>query len=337
MARKLKFKERVLQLVEESAFPSALAEGLLRFYESYLNATRQNNGCPDDADATLVFFLSRVQEQLKNPYRFAPYHEKMTHPEDYYQLGQDFARHLIKRSESKISGLENADQISAQIARGENAILLSNHQTELDPQILSLMLEETHPRLAEDMIFVAGHRVVTDTLAVPFSLGRNLLCIYSKNYIDFPPEQKKDKVTHNQRTMKRLLELLSDGGKCIYVAPSGGRDRKNSLGTVDPSPFDPQSIEMFAFIAEHAKKPTHFYPLALATYALFPPPEKVLIALGEERIAHCCPVGISLGKELDMPHLPGSNLQDKLERRKARAYHIWTEVKNLYDSIMIKL
>ncbi len=50
------------------------------------------------------------------------------------------------------------------------------------------------------MIFVAGERVITDPLAVPASMGRNLLCIYSKRYIDHPPELKSEKQLHNKRT-----------------------------------------------------------------------------------------------------------------------------------------
>ncbi len=99
------------------------------------------------------------------------------------------------------------------------------------------------------MIFVAGERVITDPLAVPFSMGRNLLCIFSKRYIDHPPEQKMKKQLHNKRTMELMSELLSEGGKAIYVAPSGGRDRPNADGVVEIAPFDPQSIEMFYLMA----------------------------------------------------------------------------------------
>ena len=55
------------------------------------------------------------------------------------------------------------------------------------------MLEKEHPRLAEEMIFVAGHRVISDPLAVPLSIGRNLICIYSKKHIENPPEVKAAK------------------------------------------------------------------------------------------------------------------------------------------------
>ena len=51
--------------------------------------------------------------------------------------------------------------------------------------------------LAEKVVFVAGHRVTTDPLAIPFSMGCNLLCIYSKKYIESPPELKAAKQQQN--------------------------------------------------------------------------------------------------------------------------------------------
>ena len=48
---------------------------------------------------------------------------------------------------------------------------------------------------------VAGDRVTTDVVAVPFSKARNLLCIYSKRHIDNPPEEKPKKMRHNAKTM----------------------------------------------------------------------------------------------------------------------------------------
>ena len=79
-------------------------------------------------------------------------------------------------------------------------IFLANHQIEADPQAISLLLDDLYPNFAENMIFVAGERVITDPFAIPFSMGRNLLCIYSKRYIDHPPEKKlKSSFTINER------------------------------------------------------------------------------------------------------------------------------------------
>lgn len=46
-----------------------------------------------------------------------------------------------------------------------------------------ILLDPTYPDFAERTIFVAGDRVTTDLLAQPFSMGRNLLCIYSKKHL----------------------------------------------------------------------------------------------------------------------------------------------------------
>ena len=70
------------------------------------------------------------------------------------------------QEKSKVLHLNRVTHIAEQLAKGDNVILLANHQTELDPQAISLLLEKTHPRIAEEMIFVAGHRVVSDPLAI---------------------------------------------------------------------------------------------------------------------------------------------------------------------------
>ena len=99
-----------------------------------------------------------------------------------------------------------------------------------------------------DTIFVAGDRVQTDAIAVPFSMGRDLLCIYSKKHIENPPELKGEKSKHNRLVMKTMAKLFKEGGKCIWVAPSGGRDRPNAeTGKFEVAPFDSKSIEMFPF------------------------------------------------------------------------------------------
>ena len=180
------------------------------------------------------------------------------------------------------------------------------------------------------MIFVAGERVLTDPLASPFSMGRNLLCIYSKRYIDFPPELKTKKQLHNKKTMELMSELLSEGGKCIYVAPSGGRDRIGSSGKVELAPFDPQSIEMFYLMAKKAHTPTHFYPLSLSTYDVLPPPQTIQIELGEMRSAQRVGIHATFGKEFNMEYFPGSDFSDKHARRQAKADAIFSLVQQEY-------
>ena len=110
-------------------------------------------------------------------------------PFDYYLMGVEFIRGLVDQPRSVTRGLENIAAMEKQLAAGDNVILLANHQTEADPQIFSLLLDEAHPDFATSTIFVAGDRVTSDAIAMPFSMGRNLLCIYSKRHLNNPPEQ----------------------------------------------------------------------------------------------------------------------------------------------------
>ncbi|MDN3508053.1 MAG: glycerol-3-phosphate acyltransferase, partial [Simkaniaceae bacterium] len=184
-----------------------------------------------------------------------------------------------------------------------------------------------------DLIGVAGERVLYDSLAAPFSMGLNLLCIYSKKHIDTPPEKKHEKQLHNKRTMSIMGGLLSKGGKCIYVAPSGGRDRPDENGKLTVDQFDAQSIEMFYLMSKRAKKTTHFYPLALATYNLMPPPKEIGGEIGEKRITHYTPVFMKVGKEIDMANVPGLDPSDKRLSRKVRGKYIHDTVCRDYNTL----
>lgn len=303
------------------------------FLKNFQEIIEKHGTSKEEARQLHDTFLKLSEEQLNNPYSFEPYHKKIRSPFDYYSFGNNFFSHIIDMKHSTVNGLERVDEIAATIKREDNVILFSNHQIEPDPQSIGIMLGKTHPELAEKIIYVAGERVVTDPLAIPFSMGLDLLCIYSKKYIAHPPEQKLKKQMHNKKTMETMRELLSEGGKIIWVAPSGGRDRRNSEGVVEVTPFDPQSIEMFYLMAKKSGHTTHFYPLALATYDLLPPPETTQIELGEERKMNYVPIHLAIGKEIDMKHFPGCDNKDKHERRKARAQHIYEEVKKEYLGI----
>lgn len=313
--------------------PSESYHALKEWYHSYSQASLANSKGEEIYKPILNRFLDLVIDQIERPFIFDTYHQRLSSPVDLHQMSLDFVRPLVKMDQSKAFHLEYADQMQQQLNANENVVLLANHQTELDPQVISLLLEKTHSRLAKEMIFVAGHRVTTDPLAVPFSKGCNLLCIYSKKYIENDPSQKESRLLHNQRTMKKMGQLLSEGGKCIYVAPSGGRDRKNKEGKIEVAPFDPQSIELFWLTAKKAGTKTHFYPLALFSYALLPPPDNIKKSIGEPRHTQATNIFLSFGPEIDMEHFPGSDHSDKKERREARAKFIWEQVKKDYESI----
>jgi len=326
--------EKLAEYEKKGAIAKDLAAILRNFYISYGEAVEENGYTAEDIQPILDTFLERVILQLAHPYTFEPYHQHLRQPFDYYRFGLDVIRPLVVFDKSKVRGINHIDTIEAALKRGENAILLSNHQTEPDPQAISLLLEKTHPRFAEEMIFVAGHRVISDPLAVPFSKGRNLLCIYSKRHIETDPSLKEERLLHNQRTMKKMGQLLAEGGKCIYVAPSGGRDRPGPEGHVGVAPFDPQSIELFSLIAKNSGRVTHFHPLALATYNLLPPPSSIEKDLGERRQAHCTPIHLAFGSAIPMDTFLGSDTADKKERRQKRADYIWKLVATDYAALL---
>jgi len=327
------FLEKLHTLEKEGMISGEIRSVLTGFYHSYESAIAANGGDVSLQSPLLNKFLDLVVDQKRNPHTFGSYHEKIVEPFDYYHFGIDFLRPIVKLDQSTIVGEDKVVEMESHLNKGENVVIFSNHQIEPDPQAISLLLEKSHPDLAQNMIFVAGHRVTTDPLTVPFSLGRNLLCIFSKNYIEHPPEKKSEKVRHNQRTMKTMRELLTEGGKCIYVAPSGGRDRRSAEGVIEVAPFDAQSIEMFWLTAKHSTTPTHFYPLALSTYDILPPPDKVKVALGESRETKSSPIHLAFGTEIGMENFPGSENPDKKQRRAFRAEYIWNVVKELYNKI----
>lgn len=300
----------------------------------YKNYRRVSDRLLDPAKQEQMFelLIKLIIEQMHHPYQFSIFHRCVREPFDYYQFGIDFIRPFIDLDLSKIFGLDELQSIQAQLKKGENVILLANHQTEPDPQVISLLLEKNDPKLATDMVFVAGHRVISDPMAIPMSLGRNLLCIYSKKHMAYPPEEKAEKILHNQRTLKQMQELLNEGGYCIYVAPSGGRDRPDDAGKFHVAPYDPQSIELFWLLGQQAERSTHFYPLALQTYDLMPPPLHVEKELGERRLINFTPVYLAFGKEINMENFPNSENLDKKTKRNKRAEYIWQEVCHMYES-----
>lgn len=320
--------------IPHQQIPVKILNNLTEFLENYLKGLLHPIKDRGEAERLLRIFASLVFECCQNPPLFELFHPAVRKPIDYHQFGLDLIRLLIDFKASKLIGLECVDQMEEQLARGENVILLANHQIEADPQVIALLLQKSHPKFAQNMIFVAGHRVTTDPLAIPFSLGCNLLCIYSKKYINHPAEEKHQKMLHNQKTLKKMEHLLNRGGCCIYVAPSGGRDRPNAEGQIEVASFDPQNVELFYLIAKQAEPPVHFYPLAINSFHLLPPPSQVSKELGEPRLVQSGPAHIAFSPELDMDHFPGSDHSIKKVRRELRASYAWQCVKEAYSQFL---
>jgi len=292
--------------------------------------------------------FKKILEKVKEPHQFEPYHRAMREPYDYYTLGKEFASGVIDTKNSKIEGVDMLEQMKAQIAAGDNIVLLANHQSEADPQIFSVLLDPEHPGFAEETIFVAGDRVTTDLLAQPFSMGRNLLCIYSKKHVDNPPELKSQKKRHNMMVMKQMQNLFKEGGHVVWVAPSGGRDRKGESGSYEVAPFDSKSVEMFRLMGDKAKVPTHFYPLSMLTWGVAPPPDSVGGKIGEQRAVRHSPAGLHFGKQIDLDQFAegcviegfpeGCDPSEQREAlRDALSAHVHSQVSENYEKLAADL
>jgi len=240
-------------------------------------------------------------------------------------------RPLLDFRNSYLGNLEVFDQIEKSLKEGHNVILLSNHQTEADPAVMALLLEHSHPYLAENLTYVAGDRVVLDPFCKPFSMGRNLLCVYSRKHINDVPELAKMKVRENGRTLMQMSKLLKAGGQLLWVAPSGGRDRPDpDTNEWVPAVFESSSVENMKRLAEVVRVPTHIHALSLLCFEIMPPPVQVQKELGERRAVGFSGVGLGVSKELDFDSIAkGESNIDNV--RDAQSLAAWNEVNNMYN------
>jgi glycerol-3-phosphate O-acyltransferase len=49
--------------------------------------------------------------------------------------GNEFLKPMIILEQSKVEGVNNIKEVQSLLERGENVVILSNHQTEADPQV----------------------------------------------------------------------------------------------------------------------------------------------------------------------------------------------------------
>ncbi|XP_051137109.1 glycerol-3-phosphate acyltransferase, chloroplastic [Andrographis paniculata] len=286
---------------EAGKLPAHIAQGMEELYYNYRNAVVYS-GHPKAKEviiSNMAIALDRIFMDVLDPFQFSPYHEAIRAPFDYYMFGQKYIRPLIDFRNSFLGNLPLFNEMETKLQQGENVILISNHQTEADPAVIALLLESTHPFIAENMIYVAGDRVVTDPLCKPFSMGRNLLCVYSKKHMNDDPKLTDMKKRANTKSLKEMAMLLRGGSKIIWIAPSGGRDRPDSV-TKEwyPAPFDASSVDNMRRLAEHADVPSHIYPLAILCYDIMPPPLQVEKEIGEKRVISFHGVGLSAAPEI---------------------------------------
>lgn len=73
---------------------------------------------------------------------------------------------------------------------------------------------------------------------------------------------RSNKMRANIKTLKAMEQLMVEGGHIIWIAPSGGRDRKAADGTLKPDKFDPSAVEMMRKFGSKPKvssRPTVLY------------------------------------------------------------------------------
>jgi glycerol-3-phosphate O-acyltransferase len=301
--------------VLKDAKPELLSP-LLHFCTEYISASQASFLKTKEEASSAEASFQRIMEGVQYGFKFGMGPDKytfgVTHdalrgdPEteegnemDFYTWGCNFFRPFLDMEKSVVLGKENLEKALEQAKAGENVVFFANHQSEADPQVMSIMLEkEGFGKSAESIVYVAGHKVTTDPLAIPFSMGRNLVCIHSKKHIDADPDTKGVKTRQNMSAMSGMLKKLKKGGCVLWVAPSGGRDRRDlETGKTPISPFDSKTIDMFRLMGSKSKKPTHYYPLAMVSYELCPPPDFVEAGVGEQRNFRFVPVGIKVGDE----------------------------------------
>ncbi len=333
----MEFLEKLAQYEKELVFTPRQGQILRQFYHSYIEALKDKGTPVTQSPPITLQFLELIVKQIRTPYHFQVCHKRVTKPDDYFTFGLDIIRPLIDFKHSICLGTEHLALIDLQLKQKHNCIFFANHQTEPDPQAINLLIEKHYPEIGAEMLFVAGDRVISDPIAVPFSKGRNMLCIYSRKHMDYPPEKKMEKQQHNRRALQELVRRLSNGGQCVYVAPSGGRDRPDAQGTVNPAPFDRDAIDLFALMAKDSGIPTHFYPLSLLTHHLLPPPPVVENEIGEDREFHYTPIGLHIGAELDMTYGSDRTDLDKKGQRQLRCEYIYGQVCQGYQRILDKM
>lgn len=295
--------------VEAGTLPKPVAQAMEELYQNYKNAVFQS-GDPHAEDIVLSNMrvaFDRMFLDVKEPFEFSPYHEAILEPFNYYMFGQNYIRPLVNFRESYVGNVSLFSVMEEQLKQGENVVLISNHQTEADPAVIALMLETTNPHISENIIYVAGDRVITDPLCKPFSMGRNLLCVYSKKHMNDVPELAEMKKRSNTRSLKEMALLLRDGSKIIWIAPSGGRDRPDPITNQwFPAPFDATSLDNMRRLVNHAGLVGHIYPLAILCHDIMPPPLQVEKEIGEKRFISFHGTGISVAPEINFQKVTAS-------------------------------
>lgn len=89
------------------------------------------------------------------------------------------------------------------------------------------------------------------------------------------------------------------------------------------------------FVASQVKPAVHFYPMALKTWDLLPPPDHIQVALGEKRYVRYVPVGVAVGEAIDWSRMrqESNGGVEKEVIRQERAFCLYHKVTELYEQL----
>ncbi|XP_031250782.1 glycerol-3-phosphate acyltransferase, chloroplastic-like [Pistacia vera] len=318
---------------EAGRLSSNLAALMEELYHNYKNAVFSSGkpGADELVLSNMAVLFDRVLLDMEEPFEFPPYHKALREPFDYYIFGQNYIRPLIDFSNSYVGNISLFYEMEQKLQQGHNIVLISNHQSEADPAVIALLLESANTRIAENLIYVAGDRVLTDPLCKPFSMGRNLICVYSKKHMLDAPELIEMKRKANTRSLKEMALLLRGGSQIVWIAPSGGRDRPDPVTEEwHPAPFDASAVDNMRRLAEHSGAPGHIYPLALLCYDVMPPPRQVEKEIGERRVVSFSGVGLSVAPEISFSDI-ASAFENPEEAREAYTQALYDSVNEQYN------
>ncbi|CAI7723349.1 glycerol-3-phosphate 1-O-acyltransferase, putative [Plasmodium vivax] len=290
------------------------------FLKNYFDEMKRHKTCPPQI--FLENFLQYIESFKK--YRYYTFPNVHRYDEALHEWSLQFWSQLIDKENSKFRGTEHIDKMKKWVEQGHNIIIFSNHHIEADANIIKYFFDiHNGSNISRKIIFIGGHKIRADPLSRPFSVSANLLCIYSKKYIENPPHLREEKILFNHKSLNALKNLLTEGRNIIWLAPSGGRDRKDPHGNIKISPFDPKIIQTFYIFAKRAKIKTHFLGLALNTYNICPPPNTVDVdEIEKQRSCAYSPVGVNLGEDIfDVyPTMDEKELTERLYTYVSRLY-----------------
>lgn len=145
--------------VDSGKLPKEFYPAFQDFYNNY-KQTVLNSDAPDASPELVARVMGSIADrtfnQFLDPYTFPSYHTRLLEPYDYYKFGQTYVRTLINFNKSVVGHLDRFQKVQEQLDAGDNVVLLANHQTEADPGVWALLLEKVLPRLATEIIYVAG-------------------------------------------------------------------------------------------------------------------------------------------------------------------------------------